>query len=138
MGLETVDEVAGLPARYATKLLGHRRVLRPMSFGAVLGARGLNLAVLPDNDALARVRHRLLARQGPGGDRLQIGGKPTRSGPVEGTQKAGPGARSRAGEAPEGAAGDRAALNGLEGSGGTRGLRLIRCGPGTSRLLAGA
>jgi hypothetical protein len=38
--------------RRATKVLG------PMSFGAILGALALKLAVMPDSDVLARIRHR--------------------------------------------------------------------------------
>jgi hypothetical protein len=40
------------------------------SFGAVLGALALKLAVLPDDQALARIRHRL-PRRGTGGERLE-------------------------------------------------------------------
>jgi hypothetical protein len=64
--LESIDEVARLPTRYTTKLLGKRTVLGPMSFGAILGALALKLAVMPDNDALARIRHRLPIRAGCG------------------------------------------------------------------------
>jgi hypothetical protein len=60
--LEAIDDVAGLPTRYTTKLLGKTKVLGPMSFGAMLGALALKLAVMPDDDALARIRHRLPAR----------------------------------------------------------------------------
>jgi hypothetical protein len=60
--LESINHVAGLPTRYTTKLLGGKRVLGPMSFGPLLGALALKLAVMPDNDALARIRHRLPAR----------------------------------------------------------------------------
>jgi hypothetical protein len=64
--LEAIDDVAGLPTRYATKLLGKTSVLGPMSFGALLGALALKLAVMPDDDALARIRHRLPARDAYG------------------------------------------------------------------------
>jgi hypothetical protein len=46
--LEAIDHVAGLPTRYATKLLGQKKVLGPMSFGAMLGALALKLAVMPE------------------------------------------------------------------------------------------
>jgi hypothetical protein len=72
--LESIDEVAGLPTRYTTKLLGKTNVLGPMSFGALLGALALKLAVVPDNDALARIRHRLPVRDPTGrGPQLQAG-----------------------------------------------------------------
>jgi hypothetical protein len=45
--LEAIDHVAGLPTRYATKLLGQKKLLGPMSFGALLGALALKLAVVP-------------------------------------------------------------------------------------------
>jgi hypothetical protein len=60
--LPAVDRVAGLPDFYTSKVLGQKRLLGPMSFGALLGALALKLAVVPDNDALARIRHRLPAR----------------------------------------------------------------------------
>jgi hypothetical protein len=72
--LESIDHVAGLTARYTGKLLGKTRVLGPMSFGALLGALALKLAVMPDNDALARIRHRLPARDASGrGPPLLVG-----------------------------------------------------------------
>jgi hypothetical protein len=64
--LEAIDDVAGLPTRYTTKLLGKTKMLGPMSFGAMLGALALKLAVMPDNDALARIRHRLPPRDACG------------------------------------------------------------------------
>jgi hypothetical protein len=43
-----------------------------MSFGAILGALALKLAVMPDSDVLARIRHRLPARDAYGrGPQLQ-------------------------------------------------------------------
>jgi hypothetical protein len=69
--MEAIDRVAGLPDRYVTKALGSNRGLGRTSLGPLLGALGLKLAVLPDNDALARVRHRLVPRGKPGGKRMQ-------------------------------------------------------------------
>jgi hypothetical protein len=51
-----------LPDFYTSKVLGQKRLLGPMSFGAVLGALALKLAVMPDGDVLVRIRHRLPAR----------------------------------------------------------------------------
>jgi hypothetical protein len=50
---ETIDEVAGLPARYSTKLLGPGALknLGPMSMGAMLGVLGLKLLVAIDPEA---------------------------------------------------------------------------------------
>ena len=45
--LKSIDDVARLPTRYTTKLLGQRRMLGPMSFGAILGALCLELHVVP-------------------------------------------------------------------------------------------
>jgi hypothetical protein len=57
---DAVDEVAGLPARYCSKLLA----TEPMkgfgrkTLGPVLGAGGLKLLLVVDEPALAKVRHR--------------------------------------------------------------------------------
>jgi hypothetical protein len=63
-GMESVDAVAGLPARYTSKLLSrnHRTSLGQTSMGPILGALGLKLAVLPDDEALAKVIDRLPPR----------------------------------------------------------------------------
>jgi hypothetical protein len=72
--LEAIDHVAGVPTRYTTKLLGRTKVLGPMSLGAMLGALALKLAVVPDDDALAKLRHRLPPRDACGrGPQLQAG-----------------------------------------------------------------
>jgi DNA-binding phage protein len=68
--MSAVDEVAGLPARYTSKVLSlgqGRPTLGLISMGPILGALGLKLAVLPDDEALARIRHRLpkRSRNGP-------------------------------------------------------------------------
>jgi hypothetical protein len=58
---ETVDEVAGLPARYAGKLLSPNPVksLGRSSLGLLLGTLGVKLIVAVDEVALERIRHRL-------------------------------------------------------------------------------
>jgi hypothetical protein len=72
--LESIDEVAGLPTRYTTKLLGGVRGLGRVSLGPLLGALALKLVVMPDDAALARIRHRLPARDASGcGPRLEVG-----------------------------------------------------------------
>jgi hypothetical protein len=70
-GMESVDEVAGLPNGYTSKLLSrnNKTSLGRVSMGPILGALGLKLAVLPDDEALARIRHRLPPR-GPQGPKL--------------------------------------------------------------------
>lgn len=62
---EVLDEVAGLPPRYAQKILGAKPVkgFGPISLGCILGALGLRLSVIPDAEALARVEHRLRSRR---------------------------------------------------------------------------
>jgi hypothetical protein len=60
--LESIDHVAGLPTRYTTKLLGGMRGLGRVSLGPILGALGLKLAVLSDDEALAKVIDRLPPR----------------------------------------------------------------------------
>jgi hypothetical protein len=51
---ETIDEVAGLPARYSAKLLGPNQVRRigAVSLGPLLGALALKLIIVEDEDAL--------------------------------------------------------------------------------------
>jgi hypothetical protein len=73
-GMESVDEVAGLPARYTSKLLSTnvrpgKPNLGPISLGPLLKALGLKLALVADEDALAEVRDRLPQR-GACGSRL--------------------------------------------------------------------
>jgi hypothetical protein len=77
-GMESVDEVAGLPNGYTGKLLNRARgarALGPISFGPLLGALGLKLAVLPDDEALAKVIDRLPPRgtKGPKLDDAELG-----------------------------------------------------------------
>jgi hypothetical protein len=69
--MEAVDEVAGLPLRYTSKLMSanNQTSLGRVSLGPLLGALALKLAVVPDDDALASLRHRLRQR-GPRGPKL--------------------------------------------------------------------
>jgi hypothetical protein len=72
--MEAVDDVAGLPLRYTAKLLSARvrpgkPNLGPISLGPLLGALGLKLALVADEDALAKVRDRLPPR-GTSGPKL--------------------------------------------------------------------
>ena len=62
--MESVDEVAGLPARYTSKLLSrnNKTSLGQTSMGPILGALGLKLALLHDDEALAKVIDRLPPR----------------------------------------------------------------------------
>jgi hypothetical protein len=60
--IEAVDGIIGLPTRYTGKLLNGARGIGRVSLGSLLGALALKLAVMPDNDALARLRHRLPQR----------------------------------------------------------------------------
>jgi hypothetical protein len=78
--MEAVGEVAGLPARYTAKVLRPNAWhgsgnLGPTSLGPLLGALGLKLAVLPDDEALAKVIDRLPPRgtKGPKLDRAELG-----------------------------------------------------------------
>lgn len=62
VGLKTtrlqIDEVAGLPVGYSSKLLSKLRHFGPMSFDAVNGALGLMFIAVDDPAALARIRSR--------------------------------------------------------------------------------
>lgn len=61
---QTVDEVAGLTAGYAAKLLAPKpmKILGPMSFGSLLGALGLKLVVVEDAEAMAKYAHNRVER----------------------------------------------------------------------------
>lgn len=61
---ETVDAIAGLPSRYATKLLSPvpMKAIGKISLGPLLGALGLKLIVAVDDEALARITGRLVQR----------------------------------------------------------------------------
>jgi hypothetical protein len=62
---ESVDYVAGLPLRYCAKLLAPQRVrtIGSKSLAPLLGALGLALVVVEDEEQLARIRHRLEPRK---------------------------------------------------------------------------
>lgn len=63
--MEVVDEVAGLPTRYTSKIFAPIAIktLGKVSLGATLGALGLKLLVAIDDEQLARIKHRLVARK---------------------------------------------------------------------------
>jgi hypothetical protein len=60
VSFETIDHVAGLPVRYSAKVLGRQKMLGPTSLGALLGALALKLAIVSDEEQLARIKHRLI------------------------------------------------------------------------------
>jgi hypothetical protein len=61
---ETISEIAGLPDRYASKILSLKCVRRVgmQSLGPLLDALGLKLVAIPDEEALARNRLRYVPR----------------------------------------------------------------------------
>lgn len=63
----TLDRITGLPGGYAGKVLGDARVrsLGPVSFGLLLQALGLKLAVLEDVEAVERMAIRWEERARP-------------------------------------------------------------------------
>jgi hypothetical protein len=67
ISLETLDDLCGFWPAYSSHLLGpqtqgNMRALGKMSLGAALGALGLKLIVAHDENALAKIRHRLVQR----------------------------------------------------------------------------
>lgn len=64
---ETIDSIAGLQAGYCSKLLAPRPIknLGPMSLEAMLGALGLAIVVVEDEDAKGRVCGRWIKRKRP-------------------------------------------------------------------------
>jgi hypothetical protein len=70
--LTAVGEVAGLPSGYTAKVLSlgqARPALGRISMGPILQTLGLKLALVADEEALAKVRHRLPQR-GTSGPKL--------------------------------------------------------------------
>jgi hypothetical protein len=63
----TLDALSGLPDGYVSKLLCDppMKHLGAISFGSVLGVLGLRLVVEVDDEALAKVRARLVKRKRP-------------------------------------------------------------------------
>jgi hypothetical protein len=66
--MEVVDEVAGLPLRYSSKLFAPFPIksFGRVSLGPILGALGLKLVIAEDDEMLARIRHRLTPRKNAG------------------------------------------------------------------------
>lgn len=64
---ETIDNIAGLQSGYTSKLLAPTPIknLGPMSFGALLGALGVALVIVPDPSAIAAVEKRWEKRKRP-------------------------------------------------------------------------
>jgi hypothetical protein len=60
--MERLDDVAGLPQRYISKLLAPAPIkgIGRVSLGPMLGALGLVLVVNEDAQALAKIKHRLV------------------------------------------------------------------------------
>jgi hypothetical protein len=60
--MEQLDEIAGLPARYVSKLLAPVSVkaFGPISLGPLLGSLGVKLVMVEDPEAFARVKRRLV------------------------------------------------------------------------------
>jgi hypothetical protein len=70
--ITAVGEVAGLPSGYTAKVLSlgqARPALGRISMGPILQTLGLRLVLVADEEALAKVRHRLPQR-GPWGSKL--------------------------------------------------------------------
>jgi len=74
--LERLDDIAGLPARYMSKLLAPQPVkgIGRVSLGPLLGALGLVLAVNVDAVAFERVKRRLIRNANAGSKMLARNG----------------------------------------------------------------
>jgi hypothetical protein len=72
---ETLDATTGLASGYTSKVLGlgSGRSLGRLSLGVLLTALGLQLVVVEDPEALARVRGRLVPRKKNGIHRRALG-----------------------------------------------------------------
>jgi hypothetical protein len=76
--MEVVDDVAGLPLRYSSKIFAPVPVksVGKVSLGPILGALGLKLLVAVDEEMFERIRHRLTPRRNTrGGIRATPGRK---------------------------------------------------------------
>jgi hypothetical protein len=71
--IHAVDALSGLADRHVEKLLAPKmpKCLGPISLGAVLGCLGLKLAIIPDDEALAKVRDRLPPRRSHAGKQIR-------------------------------------------------------------------
>jgi hypothetical protein len=71
VSFQTVDEVAGLSDRHTSKILSPHpsRYFGVVSLTAMLGALGIALIAVEDEEAVARVRPRLV-RRSPAGAKL--------------------------------------------------------------------
>lgn len=65
--LDQVDEIGGLPSRYASKILARvkipQRKIGMQSLGPILGVLGLKLLAVQDDEMLTRIGHRLKQRR---------------------------------------------------------------------------
>jgi hypothetical protein len=61
---ETIDEISGLPSRYAAKLLGPQQIRRlgAVSLGPFLGALAVRCLIVEDRAALERLRRQARPR----------------------------------------------------------------------------
>ena len=66
--MERLDDIAGLPQRYISKLLAPLPVkgIGKISLGPLLGCLGLSLTVNEDAQALAKIKHRLVPNKNTG------------------------------------------------------------------------
>jgi hypothetical protein len=64
---DTLDRIAGLPDRFASKLLCNPpiRQISQATLWLLMGAIGFKLALIPDAEGLAKVQNRLVKRRGP-------------------------------------------------------------------------
>jgi hypothetical protein len=64
---DTLDRIAGLPDRFASKLLCDppMRQISQATLWLLMGALGYKIALLPDEEGLAKVQSRLVKRRGP-------------------------------------------------------------------------
>jgi hypothetical protein len=71
-----LDDVTGLPDGYCTKILSlsGTRYLGPLSLGLILKSLGVKLALVVDDEALAKMRDRLPVRQRGGYGLRDAGG----------------------------------------------------------------
>jgi hypothetical protein len=73
---ETVTEVSGLPDRHINKLLCGLKRFGPVSLGLTLSALGMAIVLVQDDEALAKVKPRLVPKKNTGSGRRSSGPDP--------------------------------------------------------------
>jgi hypothetical protein len=62
VAMGSVEELAGVPDFYLSKIIRQKKFLGPVSFGPIIGALALKVILVEDGDQLQKIQHRLPKR----------------------------------------------------------------------------